>query len=105
MRMKFGVCIPNYGHNLSKTALVESAQLAEALGFNSIWTTDHTLVPKKHEDPYGNIVDCLVALAYVGAVTQKIQLGTSVLVLPLRNPITVAKQAASIDYLTGGRLI
>jgi probable F420-dependent oxidoreductase len=103
--MKFGVCIPNYGCNLSKPALVESAQLAEALKFNSVWTTDHTLVPKKYEDPYGSILDCLVTLAYVGAVTKEIQLGTSVLVLPMRNPITVAKQAASIDYLTGGRLI
>jgi probable F420-dependent oxidoreductase len=103
--MKFGVCIPNYGNTLSKSALVESAQLAETLGFNSIWATDHTLVPKKYEDPYGNIIDCLVALAYVGAFTEKVRLGTSVLVLPLRNPITVAKQAATIDYLTGGRLI
>jgi probable F420-dependent oxidoreductase len=105
MGMKFGVCIPNYGRNLSKPTLVESAQLAEALGFNSAWTTDHTLVPKKYEDPYGNILDCLVTLAYVGAVTKEIQLGTSVLVLPMRNPITVAKQAATIDYLTEGRLI
>jgi len=103
--MKFGVCLPSYGNGLSRKALVESAQLAEALGFNSVWTTDHILVPKKHSDPYGNILDCLVALAYVGAVTEEIQLGTSVLVMPVRNPIIVAKQAATIDYLTEGRLI
>ena len=103
--MKFGVCLPSYGNGLSKKALVESAQVAEALGFHSVWTTDHILVPKKHAHPYGNILDCLTALAYVGAVTEKIQLGTSVLVLPLRDPIIVAKQAATIDYLTEGRLI
>ena len=103
--MKFGVCLPNYGNNLSRKALVDSASLAENLGFHSVWTTDHVLVPKKHSDPYGNILDCLTTLAYVGALTRKIQLGTSVLVLPLRNPIVVAKQIATIDYLTGGRLI
>jgi len=103
--MKFGVCLPNYGNNLSKRALVDSALLAENLGFHSIWTTDHLLVPKKHSEPYGNILDSLTTLAYVGAITHRIQLGTSVLVLPLRNPIVVAKQIATIDYLTNGRLI
>ncbi len=103
--MKLGVCLPNYGSHLSREALVESARLAENLGYDSIWTTDHILVPKKHEDPYGNILDCLTSLAYLGAITQKIQLGTSILVLPVRNPIIVAKQVATIDYLTNGRLI
>lgn len=103
--MKFGVCLPNYGNHLSKEALVESSKLAEQLGFDSIWTTDHILVPKKHSDPYGNILDCLTTLAYLGAVTEKVQLGTSILVLPLRNPIVVAKQVATVDYLTNSRLI
>ncbi len=103
--MKFGVCLPNYGNNLSKESVVKSAKLAEEVGFDSVWTTDHVLVPKKHSDPYGNILDCLTTLAYLGAVTEKIHLGTSILVLPLRNPIVVAKQVATIDYLTNGRLI
>lgn len=103
--MKFGLCLPNYGNNLSREALVESSKLSEELGFDSVWTTDHILVPKKHSDPYGNILDCLTTLAYLGAVTQKIHLGTSILVLPLRNPIIVAKQITTIDYLTNGRLI
>jgi len=97
--------LPNYGNHLSKEALIESSKLAEQLGFDSVWTTDHILVPKKHSDPYGNILDCLITLAYLGAVTEKVQLGTSILVLPLRNPIVVAKQVATIDYLTNGRLI
>jgi len=103
--MKFGVCLPNYGKSLARNALADSAQLAENLGYDSIWTTDHILVPKKYQNPYGNILDSLMSLAYVGAVTERIYLGTSVLVLPVRNPIIVAKQAATIDYLTGGRLI
>ncbi len=103
--MKFGVCLPNFGTHLSKEALIVTSKLAEELGFDSVWTTDHILVPKKHSDPYGNIVDCLTTLAYLGAVTENIHLGTSILVLPFRNPILVAKEAATIDYLTDGRLI
>ncbi len=103
--MKFGVCLPNYGDNLSKQALIKSSTLAEKVGLDSIWTTDHVLVPKKYSDPYGNISESLITLAYLGAVTEKIHLGTSILVLPLRNPIVVAKQVATIDYLTDGRLI
>ncbi len=103
--MKFGVCLPNYGNNLSKEGLIRCSTLAEDAGFDSVWTTDHVLVPHQHADPYGNILDCLTTLAYLGAVTKKVHLGTSVLVLPLRNPIIVAKQLATIDYLTDGRLI
>ena len=103
--MKFGVCLPNYANHLSKEGLIKSSKLAESCGFDSLWTTDHILVPKKHSDPYGNVLDCLATLAYLGAVTEKIHLGTSVLVLPLRNPIIAAKQVATIDYLTDGRLI
>jgi probable F420-dependent oxidoreductase len=103
--VKFGVCLPNYGTHLSKQGLIETSQEAERLGYDSIWTTDHILVPGKHADPYGNILDCLASLAYVGAVTERVQLGTSILVLPMRNPIVVAKQVATIDYLTNGRLI
>lgn len=103
--MKFGVCLPNYGNHLSREAVIDSAKLAEELKFDSVWTTDHILVPSKHLDPYGNILDCLTTLAYLGAVTKKIHLGTSILVLPLRNPIVVAKQVATVHYLTNGRLI
>jgi alkanesulfonate monooxygenase SsuD/methylene tetrahydromethanopterin reductase-like flavin-dependent oxidoreductase (luciferase family) len=84
--MTFGVCLPSYGNGLSNKALVESAQVAEALGFDSVWATNHILIPNKHAHPYGNNLDCLTTLTYVGAVTEKIQPGTSVLVLPLRNP-------------------
>lgn len=103
--MKFGVCLQNYGKNLSREGLIKSAKLAEEVGFDSVWTTDHVLVPRQHADPYGNILDCLFTLAYLGAVTERVSLGTSVLVLPLREPILVAKQLATINYLTNGRLI
>jgi alkanesulfonate monooxygenase SsuD/methylene tetrahydromethanopterin reductase-like flavin-dependent oxidoreductase (luciferase family) len=81
--VKFGVCLPNYGTHLSKQALIEASREAERLGYDSIWTTDHILVPREHADTYGNILDCLASLAYVGALTERVQLGTSILVLPM----------------------
>lgn len=90
---------------MSQEALLKTAKMAEELGYDSVWSTDHVLVPKKYEVPYGRLVDCLTALAYIASSTKTIKLGTSVLVLPLRNPVVVAKQAAAIDFLSDGRLI
>ena len=104
--MQFGVCLPNFpfGVRPSREAILEIAQEAEALGYDSVWASDHLLVPRERPR-YGRIFEALSALAYVGGATQKLQLGTSVLILPYRNAIIVAKQAATIDALTGGRLI
>jgi probable F420-dependent oxidoreductase len=104
--MKFGVCLPNFpfGVRPTREAILDVAQEAEALGFDSVWVSDHILVPKD-KPRYGRLFETLTTLAYVGGATERIELGTSVLILPYRNAITVAKQAATIDALTGGRLI
>lgn len=104
--MKFGLCLPNFpfGVRPSRQAIVEVAQEAERLGFDSIWATDHILVPKD-KPRFGDLFESLTTLAYLGGATEKIQLGTSVLVLPYRNAIIVAKQAATIDVMTEGRVI
>jgi probable F420-dependent oxidoreductase len=104
--MQFGVCLPNFpfGVRPSRDAILEVAQVAEQVGYDSVWATDHILVPK--DKPRFSIVyESLSTLAYLGGATEKIQLGTSILVLPYRNAITVAKQTATVDALTGGRLI
>lgn len=103
--MRFGVILPNYGKPAAREALVEVARAAEELGYDSIWTTDHILLPRGHEEPFGHIYETLITLAYLAGVTEKVRIGTSVLVLPLRNPIIVAKEAATLDLLSGGRLI
>lgn len=103
--MEFGLCLPNYGRNLSRESLVELAGLAEALGFSSIWTTDHIIIGRRHSYPYGNIFESWTTLSYIAAKTSEIKVGTSILILPLRNAILVAKQAATLDQLTEGRLI
>jgi probable F420-dependent oxidoreductase len=85
--------------------MVESGILAEELGFDSIWSTDHIIVPRENIEPYGNLVEALVSLSYVAAKTEHVKLGTSIIVLTQRNPILVAKQAAALDVLSNGRLI
>ncbi len=103
--MEFGVCLPNYGNNSSPETICGVAKAAEELGYDSIWTTDHLLLPSKYKYPYGRIFETITTLAYVAAITEKTRLGTSILVLPMRNAITVAKQLATIDNLSGGRVI
>jgi probable F420-dependent oxidoreductase len=86
------------------------AQLAEAAGFDSLWAGEHVVVPDPRTaaspmDPDEPILDPVVALSYVAAVTERIQLGTGVIILPQREPLVLAKELASLDVLSGGRLI
>jgi probable F420-dependent oxidoreductase len=103
--MRFGFQIPHYSPTASADTIVRSVRLAEELGFDSVWTTDHIMVPKQHAVPYGNLVESLIALTLAAASTSRVQLGTSIIVMPQREPVLLAKQLASIDLISGGRLI
>ncbi|MCY3781808.1 MAG: TIGR03619 family F420-dependent LLM class oxidoreductase [Chloroflexi bacterium] len=103
--MKFGLILPNFGAIAGGDAIRQSAVLAEDMGFDSVWTTDHVLMPSSMPDPYGNLVESLIALSIAATVTQRVQLGTSIIVTPQREPVLLAKQLASIDAVSGGRLI
>jgi len=103
--MQFGVALPHFSRLASREAVVTLAREAESLGYDSIWTTDHVLMAADQPDPYGTILEAVVTLSYVAAVTERVRLGTSVIVLPQREPVLVAKQAATLDILSNGRLI
>ena len=103
--MKFGLVLPSYGIAASKQSIIEAARLAEELDYDSLWSTDHVLVPKQFEKTFGHIYEPLTVLSYAAALTKDVKLGISILVLPMRNPIVVAKQVATIDALSGGRVI
>jgi probable F420-dependent oxidoreductase len=75
---------------------------AEALGFDSLWAWDHMLLGSRRPFPF---LDSLSALAGLAAVTDNVELGTGILVLPLRNPVVLAKVTSSIDRMSGGRLV
>src|SRR5919204_4659088 len=103
--MRFGVILPNFSRLGTRDAVVELAREAEALGYHSIWTTDHVMMTRGQDEPYGSILEAMVTLTYVGALTERVRLGTSVIIVPQRQPVLLAKQAATLEVLTGGRLI
>jgi len=103
--MKFGLVLPNYGDKIGAKDLVEIARVCEEVGFDSVWATDHIVMPMEQREPYGQLLEPFVTLSYIAASTEKVKLGTSSIVLPQRNPILVAKQAAALDVFSGGRVI
>lgn len=84
--------------------IIEFGIAAEKLGYQSAWLPDHLLPPADYGETYGGVYEPLIALTYLAARTEHIRLGTSVLVLPMRSPFAVAKQAATLHALSGGRL-
>jgi len=101
----FGIAMRNftaYPQLPDAQELVEYGVRMEALGFDSLWVWDHILLGV---EPHFPIIDSLSLLTAVGARTKKIKLGTGILVLPLRNPVLLAKQLSSMDLLTQGRLL
>ncbi|MFN8475342.1 MAG: TIGR03619 family F420-dependent LLM class oxidoreductase [Anaerolineae bacterium] len=116
--MEFGVCLPSAGAKATVENIVTVAGWAEALGFHSLWVTDHVVLPLQVDSwypyrshgrwdyaPNTNWLDPLLTLSWAGQAAPHCKLGTTILVAPLRNPILLAKQAATLDYLTCGRLI
>lgn len=92
------------GSNPTMQNQVELAQRAEALGFAAVWFRDVPLLDPRFGD-IGQIYDPWVYLGYIAAQTKSIALATGAIVLPLRHPLHVAKAAASVDQLSGGRLV
>jgi probable F420-dependent oxidoreductase len=103
--MKFGFILPNYGDKISPAEVVELARVCEEEGFDSVWATDHVILPTELREPYGQLLEPLVTISFAASATTKMRVGTSIVVLPQRNPIIVAKQAAAIDAYSHGRLI
>jgi len=103
--MKFGLCLPNFGGKVGPGELLELAVAAEVNGFDSVWATDHIIMPRRLKSPYDELFEPFVTLASIAAKTSGVKLGTSVLVLPQRDPFLVAKQAATLDQFSGGRMI
>jgi probable F420-dependent oxidoreductase len=100
----FGVILPNYGTGSSPDAIRGVAELAEELGFDSVWATEHIIVGPEAVDPYGRVYDPLVTLGWIAGWTERIGLGTSIVLVPLHNPIHLAKEVATLQELSGGRV-
>ncbi len=103
--MRFGVALESFtppGNNPSVELIYKISELAESLAFDSVWVWDHILLGSRKVFP---VLDSLTTLAMIGARTKQIKLGTSVLIIALRNPIVLAKVLSTIQYMTNGRLI
>jgi probable F420-dependent oxidoreductase len=104
--MDVGICVPHYGKPIEIERIVDIARRAEAMGFASVWVTDHILVPRTMNIIYrDNMLEPLALLSHLAAVVRRVRLGTSVIILPYRSPILVAKMLATIDQLSQGRVI
>ena len=117
--MKFGLRYCNTGAYVDPARAVELVQAAEAAGFESAWTVEHTVIPHGYQSQYPyspsgklpggdgdfDLPDLLIWMAYVAAATTRIKLGTGVIILPQHNPVILAKQVATLDHMSAGRVI
>jgi probable F420-dependent oxidoreductase len=118
--MRFGVTLPQFGPSAADAAVAERiarvATTADRLGYDVLWTAEHFILPHvmRTAYPYGArfpfppstpFLDVVATLAYVAALTRRIRLSSSVAVLPYRHPVVFAKELATLDVLSGGRLL
>lgn len=103
-RMRIGVHLPQYGRVAGSAAITRAARHAEELGFADVWVSDHIVHPAAQSYPSPYLFDPLLTLTWAAAVTERVGLGTSVVVLPQHNALTLANSLASLDALSGGRL-
>ncbi len=117
--MKFGLRYCNTGPYTDPAKAIALLQAAEEAGFESAWTVEHVVIPRDYQSAYPyspngrmpgrepafSIPDPLIWMAYVAAATTRIKLATGILILPEHNPVLCAKQVATLDHLSGGRVI
>ena len=103
--MHFGVILPNFGQDSSPDGIRRVAELADELGFDSVWATEHIIVGPEGVDPYGRVYAPLVTLGWIAGWTSRVALGTSIVLVPLHHPMHLAKEVATLQELSGGRVI
>jgi probable F420-dependent oxidoreductase len=111
--MDYGVVLPHFGSFAREDVVnrvVAAAEAAEALGYSTVWVIDHLIFPAKLEggyafNPLDPILEPMTVLAALAMKTRRVKLGTAVLILPYRHPLYTGKVLATIDVLSGGRLV
>src|SRR2546421_12210880 len=104
--MRLGIHLPQIGRKAGPDAIRRAAEQAEQLGFADVWTSEHIILPNGAPYPPSPLFfDPVLALTWAAAFTSRVRLGTSVLVLPMRHPLPLAKELATLQNLSGGRLI
>jgi probable F420-dependent oxidoreductase len=116
--LKIGFHLPHIGPLATRDGLRAAVQAVEEAGFDSVWVSEHIVLPRKQASRYPGtasgdfplppetpFLDSLSTLLFVAACTERVQLGTSICVLPTRNPVITAKELATLDVLSNGRLV
>jgi probable F420-dependent oxidoreductase len=100
-----GIILPNFGKEPpTRDGVRAVAETAEELGFDSAWATEHIIVGPEGVDPYGQVFAPLVTLGWIAGYTERIALGTSIVLVPLHHPIHLAKEVATLQLLSGRRV-
>jgi probable F420-dependent oxidoreductase len=95
-----GAILPNYGEHASPDGILRTTELAEELGFDSVWATEHVIVGPEAAATYGRVYDPLVTLGWIAGKTSTIRLGTSIILVALHHPIELAKQVATLQLVS-----
>ena len=103
--MEFGLALPNLGAGSSAEGIEAAADVAERLGYTTVWTTDHLVTDHAAAPTYGRMFEAILTLAHLAGRTKKVKLGVSVIVVPQRQAVLVAKELATLDVLSRGRVI
>jgi probable F420-dependent oxidoreductase len=105
-RLKVGVVLPTYRRLATADNIRQAAQLSESLGFDSVWVTDHVVVPTASVEAFGpTFYEAVTVMSYVAGITSRVQIGAAILIVPYRHPLVLAKMLATADQLSGGRMI
>ena len=103
--MDYGLVLPSLGWDANRGGIIAAVEVAEEHGFTDVWVTDHILIDHAGADDYGRIYEAVTTLAWIAGLSSKVRLGASVIVVPMRNAVVLAKQLATLDALSEGRLI
>jgi probable F420-dependent oxidoreductase len=103
--MQLGIHLPHAGEQATPEKIRRAAQRAEDLGLSDVWVSEHIIVPRATFPRSPLFYDPVVSLTWAAAVTKRVRLGTSVLVLPMRHPLPLAKELATLQLFSEGRLI
>src|SRR5246127_1996026 len=103
--MQLGIHLPQAGSQATPELIRRHAQRAEALGLSDVWVSEHIIVPRAQFPRSPLFYDPILTLTWVASVTERVRLGTSVIVLPMRHPLPLAKELSTLHNLSGGRLI
>ena len=103
--MDYGLALPNIGDAANLEGMAAAVELAEQHGFTDVWATDHILVDHGAAEDYGRTYESITTLAWLAGMSSTVRLGLSVVVVPMRNAVLLAKQLATLDALSKGRVI